>query len=557
VAGKMIDFLKISSMAIFDEIEIDFTSGLNCITGETGAGKSLILDALTMLMGARAGREMIRPGREKAVVEALFTVSDREMVLRRELYPTGGSRCYIDGKLTTSSGLVEVSSGLIHIYGQHDYQDLLNPRQQMRILEDYAGISRENVEESYKEYTQAEEAYKELVQLIDSFMQEKEYLEHCLKELTSTNIHEGLEERLTQEVQTARKSSDLKQASLAAQELIYTGTPSITDLTAEARQQIHRIVVDDPSMDNLMHTMDEIMAQLEDMHGELRGRIDAYEYDPQHIEELEERLNSLREIKRKHRTDEAGLIRLTGDIQQKLSMLNESGNNTSSAQKKVDETRIRYHETAKTFLEKRLRAAKSLCKRINADLEDLGMPGTDFRVSQLSPDDVDKAFLNGEGKVVSPAVLLKGDFLISTNVGQNILPLTKIASGGELSRIMLAIKVSQKTSSEATMIFDEIDAGISGQTAIAIADKLKELSGHAQTIVVTHLHQVASAADSHFVITKTVKAKSTSSALQKVRSADRVKELARMMGGDSPSLSVIEHAKELVKSHEGRALLDN
>lgn len=553
----MIDFLKISSMAIFDEIEIDFTSGLNCITGETGAGKSLILGALTLLMGARAGREMIRPGSEKTIVEALFTVSGRDLVLRRELYPTGSSRCYIDGKLTTSAGLVEVSSGLIHIYGQHEYQDLLSPRQHMKILEDYAGISRDNVEASYREYTKAEEAYKELERLIDSFMQEKEYLEHCLKELTALRIEEGLEERLTQELQTAQKASELKQTALAAQELIYTGTHSITDLTAEARQQIHRIVAHDPSMENLVHSMDSIMAQLEDMHVELRGRIDAYEYDPQRIEDLEEQLNTLREIKRKHRTDETGLIRLTGEMQQKLSMLDESGNNTSFAKKKVDETRSRYQETAKTSLEKRWRAAKSLCKRINADLEDLGMPGTDFRVSQLMPDDVDKAFLDVGTRAVSPNTLLKGDFLISTNVGQNILPLAKIASGGELSRIMLAIKVSQKASSEATLIFDEIDAGISGQTAIAIAHKLKELSGHAQAIVVTHLHQVASVADSHFVITKTVKDRTTSSALQKVRNTDRVMELARMMGGDSPSLSVIELAKELVRSHEGRPLLEN
>jgi DNA repair protein RecN (Recombination protein N) len=553
----MIDFLKISSMAIFDEIEIDFTSGLNCITGETGAGKSLILDALTLLMGARAGREMIRPGSEKTIVEALFTVSGRELVLRRELYPTGSSRCYIDGKLTTSAGLVEVSSGLIHIYGQHEYQDLLSPRQHMKILEDYAGISRDNVETSYKDYIKAEEACKELELQIDSFMQEKDYLEHCLKELTAASIEEGLEERLTQELQTAQKASELKQTALAAQELIYTGTPSITDLTAEASQQIHRIVAHDPSMEKLVHSMDEIKAQLEDMHVELRGRIDAYEYDPQRIEDLEEQLNTLREIKRKHRTDETGLIRLTAEMQQKLCMLDESGSNTSFAKKKVHETRSRYQKAIKIFLEKRWRAAKSLCKRINADLKDLGMPGTDFRVSQLMPDDVDKAFLEAQDRVVLPNTLLKGDFLISTNVGQNILPLAKIASGGELSRIMLAIKVSQKASSEATLIFDEIDAGISGQTAIAIAHKLKELSGHAQAIVVTHLHHVASVADSHFVITKTVRDKTTSSALQKVRSTDRVMELARMMGGDSPSLSVIEHAKELVRSHEGHGLLEN
>jgi DNA repair protein RecN (Recombination protein N) len=160
--------------------------------------------------------------------------------------------------------------------------------------------------------------------------------------------------------------------------------------------------------------------------------------------------------------------------------------------------------------------------------------------------------IDANGAAVPPSTLLRGEFLISTNVGQNMLPLAKIASGGELSRVMLAIKVQQKALTDATLVFDEIDSGISGQTAIAIAGKLKELSKHAQSIVVTHLHQVASLADSHFVITKTVSGKTTSSALQRVRSMDRVMELARMMGGDSPSMTVIEHAKELVKAHEGR-----
>jgi len=344
---------------------------------------------------------------------------------------------------------------------------------------------------------------------------------------------------------------------LAAQEIIYTGTPSITDLTAEARHQINRIVTNDPSMERLVHSMDEIMAQLEDMHVELRSRIDAYEHDPQRIEDLEEQLNTLRELKRKHRADEGGLLRLASEMQQKLSMLDESGNSTSAAKIKVEEALQKYNDTTKSFLEKRWRASNNLSKKININLKDLGMPGTDFRVKQLKLDEIHKIFLEQEGRAVSPNILLKGEFLISTNVGQNILPLAKIASGGELSRIMLAIKAQQKSSSEATMIFDEIDAGISGQTAIAIARKLKEISGHAQAIVVTHLHHVASVADSHFVITKTVEGRTTSSTLQRVRSSDRVMELARMMGGDSPSSSVIEHAKELVRSHEGRSALEH
>jgi len=553
----MIDFIKISSMAIFDEIEIEFTPGLNCITGETGAGKSLILDALTLLMGARAGRELIRPGSEKTVVEALFTVSGRETVLRRELFPTGSSRCYVDGKLTTSAGLADVSKGLIHIYGQHEYQDLLNPRQHMRILEEYAGISRDAVEAAYKDCEDAQKSCQDLEQRLASLAEEKGYLEHCLKELLTAGLEEGLEERIHQELQTARKASELKQSAVQAQELIYTGTPSITDLTSEVRNHIHRIVAHDPSMETLLRSLEEITAQFEDMHVTLRGRMDAYEYDPQHIEELEDRLDSVRELKRKHRTDEAGLLVLMGEMQQKLALLDDPDNNTSRARMKADESLERYLSAAKSFLEKRARAAKSLSRSITSDLKDLGMPGTDFQVSQVLPGDIEKEAWETRGKAVPPQVLLKGEFLISTNVGQNILPLAKIASGGELSRIMLAIKVSQKSSTDATLIFDEVDAGISGQTAIAIASKLKELSTRAQSIVVTHLHQVASVADSHLVITKTIKGKTTSSTIRNVRSSDRVMELARMMGGDTPSMTVIEHARELVKSHEDGAPLEH
>ncbi|MCU0576879.1 MAG: DNA repair protein RecN [Desulfobacterota bacterium] len=553
----MIEFLKISSMAIFDEIEVEFAEGLNCITGETGAGKSLILDALTLLMGARAGRELVRPGSEKATIEAQMNVSGREMVLRREILRTGSSRCYIDGKLSTANSLAEVSSGLIHIYGQHDYQDLLNPRQHMRILEDHAGLSRETVEEAYEAYVEAQRTLAELEMEINSFMQERDYLEHCLQELRSTRIEEDLEERLHQELQTKLKASELRDSALAVQELIYTGSPSVTDLGAQARQLISRMTHHDPSMERLALAMDDILARLEDIHSELRGRIEDYEHDPERTSRIEEQLNTLRELKRKHRTDEAGLMVLAEDMARKLLLLDESGQSTQAAKRSVDQAIERYRAVVMDFLEKRGRSALKLSRKINRGLEELGMPGTDFRVFQADPDGVGASIVDPQGVVLSSAVLLRGEFLISTNVGQNVLPLVKIASGGELSRIMLAIKAQQNASNESTMIFDEVDSGISGQTAIAIARKLKDISNHAQAIVVTHLHQVASIADAHFVITKTVHGKKTSSTLKPLKGADRVMELARMMGGDTPSLTVIEHARELVGSHEPRVSVEH
>jgi DNA repair protein RecN (Recombination protein N) len=545
----MIEFLKITSMAIFDELEIEFTPGLNCITGETGAGKSLVLDALTLLMGARAGRELIRPHSDKTIIEALFSASGREIALRRELYPSGSNRCFIDGKLVTATNLAEASSDLIHIYGQHEYQDLLSPKQHMRILEDLYGISRDEVNEAYKEYTDARAYLLALVNQIETFQKEREYLEFSLQDLKSMPLEEGLEETLSLELDTGRAAEELKTSALAVQEIIYSGTPSITDLASEARQHIGRLVSHDPGMEALLISMDNLIVQIEDIHLVLRERMSAYEHDPERIEAFEEQINTLRELKRKHHMDEKGLIKLRNDLQVKFSLLDDSSQSTAMARSKVEESLREYQNALKKFLIKRKEFGAGLCRRVNRDLKDLGMATTNFTLYQQDVEKLNEALMDTDGSAISPNNILKGEFLISTNIGHSLLPLAKIASGGELSRIMLAIKVQQKAMAEATMVFDEIDSGISGQTAIAIAAKLKDLSDHAQSIVVTHLHQVASVADSHFVITKTVSGKTTSSTLKKVGSMDRVMELARMMGGDSPSMSVIEHAKELVLSH--------
>ncbi len=553
----MIEFLKISSMAIFDELEIEFTPGLNCITGETGVGKSLVLDALTLLMGARAGRELIRPLSDKTTIEALFTVSGKEVVLRRELYPSGSNRCYIDGKLVTASHLAAVSSDLIHIYGQHEYQDLLSPKQHMRILEELSRILRDEVYKTYDVYTEARACLLDLENKIESLRREREYLEYNLQELEAIHIEEGLEERLAHDLEASHAAEELKRSALAAQEIIYSGSPSMTDLASGVRQHFSRLASHDRSMEPLLGLMDSIVAQIEEAHLALRQRISTYEHDPERIEVLEEQLNAVRELKRKHHLDENGLLKLHKDIQAELAMLEDSEQNTAITRNKVEEALQVYKSNVRDFLKKRKKYAQELCRRINKDLEDLGMSGTGFTVQQLDPGRLDEMLLDAKGAAVSPSTLLRGEFLISTNVGQNILPLVKVASGGELSRIMLAIKVQQKALTDATLVFDEIDSGISGQTAIAIAGKLKELSSHAQSIVVTHLHQVASLADTHFVISKTVSGKTTYSTLQRVRSMDRVMELARMMGGDTPSMTVIEHAKELVQAHEGSSTIEH
>lgn len=542
----MIDFLKISSMAVFDEIEIDFRQGLSCITGETGAGKSLVLGALMLLMGSKASQDLVRPGAPKTSIEALFTISGKEMVVRREIYPTGSSRCYVDGKLATAAGLADITSNLITIYGQHEYQDLLNPVQQMGILESLAGLSRDRVNDAYEALCDAAASCKDLERSAEQYRQGREDLLFALGELKSVEITPGLEDELAAELNLVRGSADLKHCTHQAEEMLYSGASSVVELLGLTRDSLTRAASMDHELGSLLQSLDEIFAGVEDVSMALRAKTAAYEYDPETIEALEEKLHFIQDLKRKHRTDEQGLIDLKAELEGQLALADDSNLAIRQAREAVSSASAEYEALLKDFLEARGAFARAFCIETTRDLHDLGMPGADFHVVQSDPSGVGEHVLDGKGCPATPGAVLKGEYLISTNVGHKPLPLAKIASGGELSRIMLAIKVRQKASQEGTLIFDEIDSGISGQTAQVIAKRLKELSDHAQSIVVTHLHQVASVADSHFVIMKRADDGTTISTIQEVKGMDRAMELARMMGGENPSPAVIHHAKELI-----------
>ncbi|MBN2296988.1 MAG: DNA repair protein RecN [Deltaproteobacteria bacterium] len=549
----MIEFLKISSLAIFDEIEIEFSHGLNCITGETGAGKSLIMGALTLLMGAKASRDLVRPGREKTSIEALFSVAGKEMVLRREIFPSGSNRCYIDGRLATVAGLAEISSELIHIYGQHEYQDLLNPSQHMAIVEELAGLGREDIYKSYEAFSRAHDNLVNLREKVEQYRLEKEDLIYNINELRSIDISEGLEQRIAEELELAYSSADLKRSALLADDILYSGNTSVVDLVAQAHEQLARIKAVDRHLEDLCGSLKEIIAQVEDISIGLRNRIATYEYDPEGIETLQQRLHTVQDLKKKHRADESGLIALREELTKRLDITQDSDSIINSAANDLELAKATYLQKVREHLLERRSFADTLCGRINRDLGELGMLGTLFEVRQTDPDTIEDSIFDSRGNIIPPGSILKGEFLISTNVGHKLLPLYKIASGGELSRIMLAIKVQQKTSQDSTLLFDEIDSGISGQTAFMIANRLEKIAQGTQAIVVTHLHQVASLAQNHLVITKNVTDEHTLSHVQKVDRMERVMELARMIGGESPSSTVIEHAKELVENHERQA----
>ncbi len=545
----MIEILKISSMAIFDELTVEFEPGLNCITGETGAGKSLLIDALTLLMGARASGDIVRPGCDRAVVEALFSHGEGETLVRREITASGRSRCYLDGRLTTVAELAEATANMVSIYGQHQYQDLLHPNQHMRILEETAGLDREAVEGPFREALAAQEHLDNLMRELEELKGEQERMHYSLEELQGLELKAGLEDELVSGLELSRAAEELNLRAHEVLDLLYSGTPSLSDGASLIRDLLLAMANHDAFLAPYADCMQAMQAQVEDITLGIRQRMGRYEYDPQRIEDLEGRLHTLRDLMRKHRTDEEGLMRVREELSRQLSTVEDSRTLLMEARQRLDRARGAYGAGVEAFLCTRQACARLMAERINEDLARLGMPGTRFVVDQREVEGIGTSLCEGADiRNATPNQLLKGEFLISTNVGQNLLPLARVASGGELSRIMLAIRVQQTGSPLATLIFDEIDAGISGETSFMIAHRLREIASQAQAIVVTHLHQVASQADHHLVVSKERRGGSTVSTLRRVTDMDRVMELARMMGGESPSSVVIEHAKELMGS---------
>lgn len=542
----MIDLIRIRSMAIFDEAEIEFGPGLNCITGETGAGKSLIIGALTLLMGAKASKDLVRPGSDKAVIEAILSRHDREFLLRRDIQASGRSRCFINGELATLEQLGRLSSGIINIYGQHQYQDLLNPQQQMSMLEEMAGIDRSEVLSSYEEFVSATKKLYELSDRIEKTRQDKEDLEYRVAELRQASVNEGEEKEILGELDVSRAARSLKEKALMALDILYSGSHSVIDLSG----QVSDIVEEISSMDNALRSVADrlksLMAEMEDLAYNLRQRSEAYEFDPSRIGELEDRLQLIRDLKRKYNTDEAGLKDILSDLEFRLSSLEESGWLLEDAmQKKRDALEV-YHAKLKDLLSRRMEYAKELSELVNADLESLGMRGARFSISQIGIEELEDLVREPDMETLTPSRILRGRFMVSTNIGQPMLDLSRTASGGELSRIMLALKIHQRSLSGGTMVFDEVDSGMGGETAFQLSKRLKEISEHAQTIVVTHLHQVAARADNHYLVTKAVTGNTTLAGIMMLDERQRVMEIARMMGGSNPSPKVIEHARELL-----------
>jgi DNA repair protein RecN (Recombination protein N) len=551
----MITQLTINNFAIVDQLLVDFTSGMTAITGETGAGKSIAIDALGLCLGNRSDASSIRYGADRVDISASFVLDDtpaafawlsenqldegNECILRRVINQDGRSKAFINGRAVPISQLKDLGQMLIQIHGQHEHQRLLRSDYQQLLLNHYMNEPTllTQMHQAYKQWKDAVRTYQQYEasrQERDAHMQ---LLQYQLKELNEFSPIEGEYQQIDEEYKRLSNSEQLINLSQQSVMLLdETDDYNVNNLLSSVKNSVQELAELDPCLNSVYNMLEEASIQIKEASDELRHYSERLELDPARAMQLEQRISKQIALARKHHVTPEILPELHQNLLAEFKQINQQ--DEQSEQLKTDIKK--YHqiaiEIAAKLHQKRLTISKTLAKNVTATMHELSMPN-----GQLS---IDIAFnenrLNSDGAD-------QVTFLVSTNAGQNPQPLAKVASGGELSRIALAIQVlTAKKMDTPALIFDEIDVGISGPTAAKVGQLLRELGQSTQVITVTHLPQVAGQANQHYFVSKQTNSKKTSTDMQKLDNDGRLNELARLLGGDKITDATLANAKELL-----------
>jgi DNA repair protein RecN (Recombination protein N) len=543
--------LNIRNFAIIEEAHLEFGAGLNVLSGETGAGKTIILNALGLLLGSRASPDMIRAGEKEAVVEGLFELEgevampelsagkrdggSRELLVRRVIAEGGGrSRVTIDGELATVQSLGKIGASLVQVYGQHEQHSLLRAESHREILDRYANLDDELA--SYRErYSRAEEIRARLQELNRRERERADLLELArfrATELERAGLVAGEDEALSRERTVLSNASKLADAALEAEQALYGADGAATETVSRAEVRLLDAAALDPKLGEALEMIKSARANLEEAARSLGAYASKIEADPARLEEIHDRLQELTRLKRKYGgsidTALETLERSRAEIGE-LEGIGESKAQVEAAMAAAFDELVAHANKLSSI---RKRAAADLGRKMETELKSLGMrsPGFEPRLGELASEDA--GFVHG-GVALGTFGIDTVEFHLSPNVGQPAMPLLRIASGGELSRVMLALKrLEAQRRGVATMIFDEVDAGIGGAVAQVVGRKLKQLSRFHQILCVTHLAQIAAFADRHLTVEKEERRGSTRSRVAVLEPGDRTEEIARMLGGE-------------------------
>lgn len=553
--------LGIKDFAIIERINLGFGPGLNIFTGETGAGKSIIIDALSLVLGDRASADLIREGRDEAVVEAMFDVSDvagvegvlagagiehsENLVIRRVVQRAGRNRIYINGSLATLVTLSEIGRFLLDIYGQSEHQSLTRPDEHAEILDAYAGLKilRGEMARAWREYAAARGELDALREKLSDAAERRDFLEFQLRELNDAELRAGEEAELEAEEKRLANAERIKRAMLDAEREIYSESDSVTEKLGRHLTELREAAEFDPAIKEAVENVESSLYQLEDAASFLRDHGESLEADPDSLDRVSGRLAMISRLRKKYSATVEELLEKQAAMTAELEEITGGTERVDLLEIKVDEARKKAETVAARLTEKRIEAADELKGHIERELADLGMEGSVFEPSveaDANPDGTLRLGEKGADRV---------RFLIAPNPGEGVKPLNQIASGGELSRIMLAIKRVSAAGRVPTLVFDEIDTGVGGKIAQAVGLKLGEVAGGHQVICITHLPQIAAFADTHYRVEKAPTGEGrTATSIRGLGPDERVEEISSMLGGMKVTETTRQHARELFDS---------
>lgn len=545
----MLKEIYIKNLAVIKEAVIPLNGKLNIFTGETGAGKSILINGINAVLGQRSTKDIVRTGCEKAVITALFTQlseeicdkldelgiahDDDEITVTREISADGGSVARINHRTASASLLREIGGMLINIHGQHDNQILMDSDKHMKILDDFGGDNTvlEKYRASFRELQQTARKLGELKKLEQSRAERTRYLNEIIEDMGELELSEGEDETLEKEYETARSA---EQIIIAVREAIQaiTGEDAANELIVSAETGLARFTDNSSDIAALYERLTAAEIELADIASELENVADKVELDGQRLQYLRERLGTINKLKRKYACDCNDLVKLYDDACRELTQLDSSADEIATLNAKKEQLLHTVTENARELYDYREKVGERFSKRVTEELEFLNMPNVVIAVRH----EKGKLTVNGMDTI---------EFLISANKGEEPKPISKIASGGELSRIMLALKsVIADKDSIPTMIFDEIDTGVSGKAAQKIGIKLREIGKVRQVICVTHLSQIAVMADNHLMIEKKIVDDRTETNVTQLDFEGRRSEIARIMGGENPSKLMLDTVEE-------------
>lgn len=548
----MLQNLHVKNLALIDETEVDFSEGLNILSGETGAGKSIIIGSINLALGEKVQKEMLRDGEQNALVELIFSVTSEKqkaMLAELDVFPEddtvilsrkivgGRGTAKVNGESVPASKMKEIAAVLIDIHGQHEHQSLLSKKKHLEILDDYAREElaplKEEVAKDYRNYRQLETELKNADVDEDERLREVSLLEYEINELEEADLKEGEDQELEADYKRFINGKKIMEALNTAYQCT-GGMEQASELTGRALRELGSVSSYDEKIEDLEQQLLEIDNLLNDFNREIADYMEDTEFDEETFYQIEKRLDEVNHLKSKYGSTIEAVLEVFREKQKRLEQLNDYDAYLTTLKEKVKKAEETLTVSCEKVSKVRQKYAKTLVKSVTEALQDLNFLDVTFEMKfEQQPGFTANGFDDAE-------------FLISTNPGEPVKPLGKVASGGELSRIMLAIKtVLANQDAVETLIFDEIDSGISGRTAQMVSEKMNVLGRNHQIICITHLPQIAAMADAHYLIEKSVQNQSTVSTIRRLNEEEMIDELSRMLGGVEITDTVRKSAKEM------------